>query len=81
MAATHLAVVSSHKHGSREGLDDDRSPADSPVGLAGPLHPVLFLEHYGCTGSPQVLSQPGHSGGRAQVAPGKGTWPAELFMK
>lgn len=30
-----LVVVSAHKHGLHEGLDDDCSPADHVVGLVG----------------------------------------------
>lgn len=57
--ATHLAVDSAHKHGPSKGLDDDCSPADPQVGLSGPQHSVLFLEHHGCTCPSQVRSQPG----------------------
>lgn len=61
--ATYLVIDSPHKHAPSEGLDDDSSPADHLVGLEGPLHAVLLLEHHGRPGSPQVLSQPGEGEG------------------
>lgn len=57
--ATHLAVGSPHKHGPGEGLDNNGSSADPLVGLVGPLHAVMFLEHHSRSDPPQVLSQPG----------------------
>lgn len=61
-ADSHLAVVSADKHGPCEGLDDDRSPAHPEVGSAGLQHTELLLEHDGCPGSSQVLSQPAEMG-------------------
>ena len=71
-AATHLAVVPAHKHGPRAGLDDDRSPAHPEVGSVRLQHAVLLLQHYGCPGSPQVLSQPGVVGKEHRRPQGKG---------
>lgn len=73
MVATHLEVVPTHKHAPCEGLNDDCGPVDPEVGSAGLQHSVLLLEHYGCPGSPQVLSQPGVVGKEHR-------WPQEADL-
>lgn len=81
-AATHLAVVSPHKHAPREGLDDDGSRTDPAVGQAGPPHAVLLLEHHGRPDPAQMLGQPGEgqSGGPCGQRPlsWSGTKPLPL---
>ena len=61
---THLLVDSPHEQAPSEGLNDDGGPAGPPVGQAGPPHTVLLLEHDGCSGPPQMLSQPGEEENR-----------------
>ena len=58
-------VDSPHEHAPSEGLDDAGGPAYPLVGLAGPPHAVLLLEHHGRSAPPQTLRQSGEgkSGG------------------